>query len=254
MEPCFAMAAYQFAVYSKNATSMRVLLYRKVSDREPYRLIEFHPDTDRWGDIWSIFVPDLEPGALYHFQADGPFDPEKGHRFDGRARLIDPYARALAGKFLKSDDGVVRPPKCVAVDDHFDWQGDRHLKRPLGETVIYEMHVRGFTRSSTGDVDRPGTYLGVIEKIPYLKSLGVTAVELMPVHEFPLAESDGSKSERANYWGYDPMAFFGPHRGYMHGSKPGEPGPAVQRDGPRTARRGHRGDSRRRLQPHVRGK
>ncbi|MEM9187347.1 MAG: glycogen debranching protein GlgX, partial [Planctomycetota bacterium] len=212
----------QFAVYSKNATGMRVLLYKRVSDREPYRLIEFHPDTDRWGDIWSVFVPELPPGTLYHFQADGPFEPEKGHRFDSRARLIDPYARALAGKFQKSEDGIVRPPKCVAVDDHFDWQGDRHLKRPLSETVIYEMHVRGFTRSSTGDAERPGTYLGVIEKIPYLKSLGVTAVELMPVHEFPMAESDGSKPERANYWGYDPMAFFGPHRGYMHGSKPGD--------------------------------
>lgn len=211
----------QFAVYSKSATAMRVLLYRKVSDREPYRLIEFHPDTDRWGDIWSIFVPELDAGALYHFQAEGPFQPEQGHRFDSKARLIDPYARALAGRFLKADDGIVRPPKCVVVDDHFDWQGDRHLKRPLAETVIYEMHVRGFTRSGTGDVEKPGTYLGVIEKIPYLKSLGVTAVELMPVHEFPTEESDGSKPERANYWGYDPMAFFGPHRGYMQGSKPG---------------------------------
>ncbi|MEN1680201.1 MAG: glycogen debranching protein GlgX [Planctomycetota bacterium] len=212
----------QFAVYSKSATTMRVLLYRKVTDREPYRLIELHPDTDRWGDIWSIFVPELEPGALYHFQADGPFQPEQGHRFDSRARLIDPYSRALAGKFQKSDDGVVRPPKCVVIDDHFDWQGDRHLKRPLSETVIYEMHVRGFTRSTTGDVTKPGTYLGVIEKIPYLKSLGVTAVELMPVHEFPIAESDGSKSVRSNYWGYDPMAFFAPHRGYMQGGKPGD--------------------------------
>ncbi|MEM6329666.1 MAG: glycogen debranching protein GlgX [Planctomycetota bacterium] len=212
----------QFAVYSKSATAMRVLLYRRPADREPYRLIEFHPDTDRWGDIWSIFVPDLGAGALYHFQADGPFAPEKGHRFDPRARLIDPYARALAGKFLKSDDGIVRPPKCVVVDDHFDWQGDRHLKRPLAETVIYEMHVRGFTRSGTGDAESPGTYLGVIEKIPYLKSLGVTAVELMPVHEFPILESDGSKPSRPNYWGYDPMAFFGPHRGYMQGNTPGD--------------------------------
>lgn len=211
----------QFSIYSKSATAMRVLLYHRTKDREPYKLIEFNPDNDRWGDIWSVFVPGLKEGTLYHFQADGPFEPELGHRFDARARLIDPYAKALAGDFLKSDDGIVRPPKCVAVDDHFDWQGDRHLRRPLSESVIYEMHVGGFTNSSTSDVEHPGTYLGVIEKIPYLKSLGVTAVELMPVHEFPTNESNGDKSERPNYWGYDPMAFFAPHRGYMQGSKPG---------------------------------
>lgn len=211
----------QFAVYSRSATAMRVLLYNRVGDSEPQRVLDFNPETDRWGDIWSMFVPDLPIGTLYHFQADGPFAPEQGHRFNGQARLIDPYARALAGKFLPGKDNVVRPPKCVVVDDHFDWRGDRHLKRPLSETVIYEMHVRGFTKSSTSDTDRPGTYLGVIEKIPYLKKLGVTAVELMPVHEFPTEESNGSKSKRPNYWGYDPMAFFAPHRGYAYGNKPG---------------------------------
>ena len=211
----------QFAVYSRSATAMRVLLYDRVSDREPKTIIELDPDTDRWGDIWNVFVPGLTAGSLYHFQADGPYQPSKGLRFQKDARLIDPYARALAGTYQRSSDGVVRPPKCVVVDDRFDWQGDRHLKRPLAESVIYEMHVRGLTRSGTSGVDHPGTYLGVIEKIPYLQSLGVTAVELMPVHEFPILESDGSKPRRSNYWGYDPMAFFAPHRGYMHGNKPG---------------------------------
>jgi isoamylase len=211
----------QFVVFSKSATAMRVLLYRRVSDREPTRLIEFNPATDRWGDVWSVFVPGLRAGQLYHLQADGPYDPASGHRFNLQARLIDPYAKALAGRFQSSDDGVVRPPKCVVVEDAFDWKGDRHLRRPFSETIIYEMHVRGFTRSSTSGVQHPGTYLGVIEKIPYLKSLGVTAVELMPVHEFPMMESDGSRSDRPNYWGYDPIAFFAPHRGYMHGNKPG---------------------------------
>jgi isoamylase len=212
----------QFVVYSRSATAMRVLLYEQVTDREPTRLIEFSPDTDRWGDIWSVFVPGLAAGQLYHFQADGPFDPGHGHRFNPQARLLDPYARALAGRFLPATDGIVRPPKCVVVDDSFDWKGDRHLKRPLSETVIYEMHVRGFTRSSTSGINDPGTYLGIIEKIPYLKSLGVTAVELMPIHEFPIEESDGSKPHRTYYWGYDPMAFFSPHRGYMVGNKPGD--------------------------------
>lgn len=211
----------QFAVYSKSATAMRVLLYKKVTDREPSDIIELDPSTDRWGDIWSVFVPSLEAGALYHFQADGPYQPAKGLRFDKKARLIDPYAKALAGTFQRGDDGIVRPPKCVVVDEQFDWQGDRHLKRPLSESVIYETHVRGFTKSSTSKVDHPGSYMGLIEKIPYLQSLGVTAVELMPVHEFPIMESNGTKPRRGNYWGYDPMAFFAPHRGYMEGNQPG---------------------------------
>ena len=215
-------AGVQFAVYSHSATAMRVLLYRRSTDREPYRMVEFNPASDRWGDIWSAFVPGLKAGQLYHFQADGPFAPEKGHRFDSHARLIDPYARALAGRFQPSIDGITRPPKCVVVDDTFDWQGDRHLRRPLSESVIYEMHVRGFTRSSSSEASHPGTYLGVIDKIPYLKSLGVTAVELMPVHEFPINDPLGNKPERRNYWGYDSLAFFSPHRGYMAGGKPGD--------------------------------
>lgn len=218
----------QFVVYSKHATAMRVLLYKEVGDPEPTRLIELNPDTDRWGDIWSVFVPDLKAGQLYHFQADGPNDPDHGHRYDPRARLIDPYAKALAGEFIKGDDGVVRPPKCVVVNDYFDWGGDRHLRRPLSESVIYEMHVRGFTQSPTSGVDDPGSYLGVIEKIPYLKSLGVTAVELMPIHEFPTNESDGSKTKRPNYWGYDSMAFFAPHRGYGTGFESGNMTPGSQ--------------------------
>ncbi len=212
----------QFAVYSHSATAMRVLLYRRPSDREPYRIVEFNPVTDRWGDIWSLFVPGLKARQLYHFQTDGPYDPENGHRFNPQARLIDPYARALAGKFQRSTDGIIRPPKCVVVNEDFDWQGDRLLRRPLPETIIYEMHVRGFTRSTSSNVKHPGTYQGVVDKIPYLKSLGVTAVELMPVHEFPILDPFGKKPENTNYWGYDSLAFFSPHRGYQHGNKPGD--------------------------------
>jgi glycogen operon protein len=211
----------QFVVFSRSATAMRVLLYNQVTDREPFEIIDFDPELNRWGDIWSVFVPGMTAGQLYHFQADGPYDPDRGHRFDPRARLIDPYAKALAGDFLPSDDGIIRPPKCVVVDDEFDWQDDRHLRRSLSETVIYEVHVRGFTRSKTSGVKHPGTYLGLIEKIPYLQSLGVTAVELMPVHEFPIRDWWGNMPERPNYWGYDPMALFAPHRGYAYGSEPG---------------------------------
>jgi isoamylase len=211
----------QFVVFSRSATAMRLLLYDRVDQPEPSEEISFNRDTDRWGDIWSIYVPGISPGQLYHFQADGPFDPEHGQRFNGKARLIDPYAKALAGHFLPSDDGIVRPPKCVVIDDAFDWGQDRHLKRPLADTIIYEMHVRGFTRDATSGAQHPGTYLGVIEKIPYLKSLGVTAVELMPTYEFPMESPWGQKLERPNYWGYDPLAFFAPHQGYAAGNEPG---------------------------------
>lgn len=211
----------QFVVFSRNASELRLLLYDDVDDLEPAEVVEFEPDTDRWGDVWSIFIPELQVGQLYHLQAAGPFDPNNGHRFDPTARLIDPYAKALAGNFQKADDNIIRPPKCVVVDDYFDWEGDRHLKRELSETVIYEMHIRGFTQHPSSDVEHPGTYLGVIEKIPYLQSLGVTAVELMPVHEFPIYGFDGDPEGQKNYWGYDPLAFFAPHRGYAHDRTPG---------------------------------
>jgi isoamylase len=211
----------QFVVFSRSAAAMRVLLYQKTSDRDPAEIVEFDPELNRWGDIWSVFVPGVGPGQLYHFQADGPHEPEKGQRFDPQARLIDPYAKALAGCFLPAEGGIIRPPKCVVVDDAFDWQGDRNLRHHLSETVIYELHVRGFTRARSSGVEHPGTYLGLIEKIPYLQSLGVTAVELMPVHEFPILDCLGEKPERPNYWGYDPLAFFAPHRGYAVGDEPG---------------------------------
>jgi isoamylase len=211
----------QFLVFSRHATSMKLLLYKDVDDLDPHRVVTFRPEVDRWGDIWGLFVPGLKVGQLYHFQADGPFEPENGHRFDPKARLIDPYAKALAGTFLDNSDGVTRPPKCVVVDDHFDWSGDRHIRRNLSETVIYEMHVRGFTQHASSGVKHPGTYLGVIDKIPYLKSLGVTAVELMPINEFPILSSDGKAPRIRNYWGYDSMAFFSPHRGYAFDKTPG---------------------------------
>jgi len=211
----------QFVVFSRSATAMRLLLYDDVNDTEPSEVIYFDRDTDRWGDVWSVFVPGIGAGQLYHLQADGPYDPERGQWFDGEARLIDPYTKALAGHFQPTHDGILRPPKCVVVDDYFDWQGDRHLRRELSETIIYETHVRGFTQSPSSRVDCPGTYAGLTEKIPYLKSLGVTAVELMPVHEFPIHDLNGRVVPRSNYWGYDPLAFFAPHRGYAANEQPG---------------------------------
>lgn len=211
----------QFSVFSRSATAMRLLVYERVEDPEPVEVIEMDPRDHRFGDVWSVFLPGAKPGLLYHFQAEGPFDPDRGHRFDGRARLIDPYAKALAGDFLPAADGIIRPPKCVVIDDSFDWQGDTHPRIPLSETIIYELHVKGFTRSPSSKVRFPGTYLGLIEKIPYLQSLGITAVELMPVFEFPIRDCFGRMPPRPNYWGYDPMAFFSPHRGYAVSEEPG---------------------------------
>lgn len=211
----------QFVVFSRSATEMRLLLYDEVEDTEPTEVIPFSRETDRWGDIWSIFIPGAGAGQLYHLQADGPHDPEIGQWFDGKARLIDPYAKALAGNFQPSPDGIIRPPKCVVVDDYFEWEGDRHIRRSISETIIYETHVRGFTQHKSSEVQNPGTYLGIIEKIPYLKSLGVTAVELMPVHEYPVGGIYGQPLERQNYWGYDPLAFFAPHQGYGVSRQPG---------------------------------
>jgi glycogen operon protein len=223
--PCGAILhdnGVQFVVVSRLAKAMKLLLYEKITDLEPSDVIQFNREENRWGHVWSLFVKGLQAKQLYHFQAEGPYEPEKGLRFDGRARLIDPYAKALAGTFLPAPDHIVQPPKCVVIDDDdFDWRGDRHVRHDLSKSIIYELHVRGFTQSPSSEVTRPGTYLGLIEKIPYLQDLGITAVELMPIHEFPILGSDGKELQIKNYWGYDTMAFFAPHRGYAYGKEPG---------------------------------
>ena len=211
----------QFTIYSRSAEAVRLLLYDHPDDPEPAETIELNSSTDRVGDTWKGFVRGVGHGQLYHFQVDGPNDPARGYWFDGKARLIDPYAQALAGDFQPSKDDIIRPPKCVAIDHDFDWDGDLCPQCDLADSVIYEMHVAGFTKSPTSQVEHPGTYLGVIEKIPYLKTLGITAVELLPVHEFPIRGPDGRRLRRPNYWGYDPMAFFAPHRGYAADTQPG---------------------------------
>ncbi|MBR5627408.1 MAG: glycogen debranching protein GlgX [Thermoguttaceae bacterium] len=210
-----------FSVISKSATAARLLLYDNPADTEPREIIEFDARRNHRGDVWILFVPGLKKGQLYHFQLDGPNDPERGLRFDGQARLIDPYAEALTGDFLPPKDGIIQPPKCVVVDNMFDWSGDQHEHRSLADSVIYELHVRGFTCSPDSGVQYPGTYRGLVEKIPYLKSLGVTAVELMPIHEYPQNEPDGTTKALRNYWGYDPIVFFAPHRGYAWDKSPG---------------------------------
>ena len=210
-------------------------------------------DTDRWGDIWSVFVPGIGAGQLYHFQADGPFDPERGQRFDRKARLIDPYARALAGDFLPADDGIIRPPKCVVVDDYVRLaRRPAPAARPVGDGDLRDARPRLHAASPSSGVEHPGTYLGVIEKIPYLKSLGVTAVELMPVHEFPTNGFWGEKPKRAELLGLRFAGVLLAAPRLRRRQRAGRQVQRVQGDGASPAPGGHRSDSRRRVQPHGR--
>ena len=167
------------------------------------------------------FVANLQPGQIYAYRAYGEFAPEKGQRFDKTKVLLDPYAKAIVGdEFYDREAASRRGNNCpqalkgVVVDPStYDWERDRHPRIPYSASVIYEMHVGGFTRDPNSGVaaHKRGTYAGLIEKIPYLKELGITAVELLPVHQFdPQDVRPGLK----NYWGYSTVGFFAPHRGY----------------------------------------
>jgi glycogen operon protein len=223
-----------FAVFSRHATQVWIEFYEDASDAEPQELIGLDPEANRTGDIWHVWVQGIRPGQLYGYRVDGPYDPEQGHRFNPHKLLIDPYATAITHldtwdfkqargydpqaadldlSFSTVNNAQVTP-KCVITQTHFDWEGVTPPKRGWADTVIYEMHVRGYTRDESAGVDHPGTFRGVIEKIPYLQDLGVTAVELMPVQEFNEFEVDHPNpltgEELRNFWGYNPTAFMAP--------------------------------------------
>jgi len=224
-----------FAVFSRNATSLRLCIYDKPEDGQPSFEYHLDPRQNRTGDIWHVHIDGVGPGALYAWRADGPFMPERGYRFNPNKILLDPYAKALTGDFIWSVDAARaydvqdpredlsfsriddadRMPKCIVIDDdEFDWQGDRPLNLPLRHCVIYEAHVRGFTAGKGSGVSAPGTYQGLIEKIPYLKDLGITSLELLPIQEFDEFEnprySPTTSKPLAQYWGYSTLAFFAP--------------------------------------------
>ena len=144
-QPCFEYAlpygaelmddGVRFRFFSRNAREMRILFYDSPLDLQPSQIVPLYPETNRWGDVWTLFVPGRGVGTLYHIQADGPFLPEEGMRFDRTARLVDPYAKALAGPYLFTEDKILVPPKCVVVSDHFDWRGDRHLRYRMEDSV-----------------------------------------------------------------------------------------------------------------------
>ncbi|MFN3998360.1 glycogen debranching protein [Algoriphagus sp.] len=209
--PTYSENGVNFSLFSKHAESVELLFFNTREDDDASIIIRLDPRENKTYHYWHIFLPDISPGQLYGYRITGPNDPSRGHRFDSTKVLLDPYAKAVA--FSESC------PKGVVVDLHeYDWEEDLPLYRPFSQTVIYEMHVAGFTKnpnSGVGDQIR-GTYAGMIKKIPYLLELGITAVELMPVFQFDPKTRDG----RNNYWGYDPVSFFAVHEGYSSGQEP----------------------------------
>ena len=214
-----------FSVYTSAGTSCTLVLYSR-SEEKPLAEIKV-PDYYRIGDVYSIVVYDLDyEDVEYGFRIDGPFDPEQGHRFNQDNILMDPYARCLSGRDVWGVEPDWSNPyqyrSRIAFDD-FDWEGDSPLEINDADLVIYELHVRSFTKSETSDVKFKGTYAGITEKIPYLKSLGVNAVELMPIFEFDEFENSRihpDTGERLyNYWGYSTVAFFAPKAGFAASGK-----------------------------------
>ncbi len=216
-----------FSVFSSHATACTLVLFQK---GQPRPLVEIpFPDTFRVGHVFTMIVFDLDFEQVeYGYRMAGPFRRETGHRFDPRVILLDPYARALTGRGVW---GQGRPPDDVyphrarLVFDDFDWGEDRPLEIPVQDLVVYEMHVRGFTRHPSSGVKYPGTFAGIRQKIPYLKALGVNCLELMPVFEFD--EFEGRRvnpltgGPLLNYWGYSPLGFFAPKAGYAATAKLG---------------------------------
>ncbi len=216
-----------FSVFSNHATLVELLLFENADAPAPARVIPLDPGLHRTHHYWHAFVPGLRPGQVYGYRAHGPFAPERGLRFDGDKLLLDPYGLLVTVPNAYDRSAARRPGSntatamrsVVADPNGYDWEGDAPLRRPFVETIIYEMHVRGFTRHPSSGVSPAtrGTYAGLIEKIPYLKDLGITAVELLPVFQFdPHAAPEG----RINYWGYQPVSFFAPHQAYAARPEP----------------------------------
>jgi glycogen operon protein len=216
-----------FCVFSRNCTRLELLLFDRMDDPAPNRMILLDPRINRTFYYWHIFVKGVGSGQLYGYRVHGPFAPEKGLRFDGTKLLLDPYARAVGYGALYDRAAATRPGdncaaamKSVVVDmADYAWEGDLPLQRPFAGSAIYELHVGGFTRhpSSGLPAHLRGTYAGMIEKIPYLQELGITALELLPVHQFDEQEAPAGL---VNYWGYSPISFFAPHRGYSSRQDP----------------------------------
>ncbi len=227
-----------FAFFSRHASRVRLELFDHPEDAMAARAIDLDPAHNRTGDVWHVWIEGIRSGQLYAYRVDGPYQPKDGHRFNFNKLLLDPFATAISilpdwdfgpargyetseqeqNLICSKVDDAGAMPKCVFTHEHFHWQDDRPLRHPWPKTIIYETHVRGFTIHPSSNVGHPGTYRGLIEKIPYLKDLGVTTIELMPVHEFNEQNVLGINPQTGqplrNYWGYDPVSFFAPKASY----------------------------------------
>ncbi|WP_298733618.1 glycogen debranching protein GlgX [uncultured Chitinophaga sp.] len=229
-----------FALYAENATTVELCLFDEPKDAKERECVRL---ADRNNHVWHVYLPGVKPGQLYGYRIDGPFEPGEGHRFNRNKVLIDPYAKAIAGTVSWHDslfgyemghpdqdlsfnatDSAPFIPKSVVVDGTFDWEGDKPLKTPYHESIIYETHVKGFTKLHPEIPEElRGTYKGMAHPaaIKYLKELGVTAVELMPVHHF-ITDKYLLDKGLSNYWGYNTIGFFAPDVRYASADPRGE--------------------------------
>lgn len=217
----FRDGGVNFSLFSRHASGVTLLLFDHVNDSVPSRTYVLDPAVNRTYHYWHLFVPNLQPGQIYAYRVAGAYDPARGLRFDPAKVLLDPYSRGVVvpeqyerQSAVAAGDNAAQAMKCIVVDPHvYDWEGDRPLQHSTARTIIYEMHVRGFTRHPNSGVAQGlrGTYAGLIEKIPYLQQLGITAVELLPVFQFDAQDCPPGK---VNYWGYAPIGFFAPHQAY----------------------------------------
>jgi glycogen operon protein len=216
-----------FSLFSRSAAGVELLFFDREDDAKPARAIRIDPATNRTYRYWHVFVPGVRPGQLYGYRVEGPPEPAAGLRFDPAKLLLDPYGRGVAvPKYYareaarRDGDNAATAMKSVVVDPGaYDWEGDVPLRRPSARTIIYEMHVRGFTRHPSSGLSEKtrGTYAGLIEKIPYLQQLGIPAVELLPVFQFDPQDCPPGK---VNSWGYAPISFFAPHQAYSSRQDP----------------------------------
>jgi isoamylase len=210
-----------FSLYSRGASGIELLFFDREDDARPARVVTLDSCVNRTYHYWHVFAPGVKAGQLYGYRVHGPFDPNNGARFDPSKVLLDPYGRGVVvpksyscTAAQKEGDNCATAMKSVVVDSRtYDWEGDTPLFRPSSQSIIYELHVKGFTQHPSSDVpmETRGTYRGLIEKIPYLKDLGISAVELLPVFQFDPQDCPPGST---NYWGYAPISFFAPHQAY----------------------------------------
>ncbi len=219
----FQEGGVNFSIQSRHANAVELLLFHTADCLEPFQIIKLDKSKNFTFFSWHIFIRHLPAGTWYCWRVDGPSDTKhSGLRFDREKHLVDPWARAVSDKLWKrqaacdAGDNGAHAMRAVVLNESYDWEGDKPLAIRSEKVIIYELHVGGFTRHPSSDVTHPGTFLGLIEKIPYLQELGITHVELLPVMAFDEQDVPEHTSERGlhNYWGYSTHSFFSPHPGY----------------------------------------